>query len=71
MLVGGVVRHQVQDQIHPSPVNLTQQPVEIIHRAEQRVDGGVVGHIVAKIVHRRGVNGGNPDSVNIETLEVI
>src|SRR5690606_12235885 len=39
-------------------------------RAEQRVDAAVVGHVVAAVGHRGGVERGQPDGVDPEVAEV-
>ena len=38
--------------------------------AEERVDGAVVGDVVAAVGHRRGVPGGEPDGVDAEVAQV-
>ena len=46
VLVGGVVGHQVDDDLEPQGVGLLQQRVGVGEAAEQRVDVDVVGHVV-------------------------
>jgi hypothetical protein len=45
--------------------------VEVVERAEQRVDAGVVGHVVAEVGHRRRVERRHPDRVDAEPGEVV
>jgi hypothetical protein len=49
VLVRRVVRHDVDDQPHAEVVGARAQGVEVVQRAEQRVDVAVVGHVVAMI----------------------
>jgi hypothetical protein len=51
MLVGGVVRHPVEQHPQPPPVGGRDQPVQVVEGAEQRVDVAVVGHVVAEVGH--------------------
>ena len=41
-----------------------------LRRAEERVDGCVVGDVVAHVEERGGVDGRKPDAVDAETGEV-
>jgi hypothetical protein len=52
VLVGGVVDHQVQDQLDAPLVQALDQLVEVGERAEHRVDVLVVADVVAVVVHR-------------------
>jgi len=58
VLVGGVVRHQVDDHAQARGMGLQQQAVEVLERAEQRIDGAVIRDIVAGVGLRRAVEGG-------------
>jgi len=58
VLVGGVVRHQVDDHAQARVMGLQQQAVEILERAEQRIDGAVIRDIVAGVGLKRAVEGG-------------
>ncbi len=51
--VGGVGIDLVDDQLQPQRVGLGHQPVEVLERAEQRVDGAVVADVVAVVGHGR------------------
>ena len=70
MLVGGVVRHQIEDDLEPALMRGVYQRVEIRHRAEQRIDAGIVGDVVAEIGHRRGKDRRQPDRVDAERLQI-
>ena len=70
MLVAGVARHEVDHHLEPEPVRLGQQGVEIGERAEQGVDGAVVGDVVAVVLHRRLEEGRDPDRVDAQPLDI-
>ena len=52
-------------------VRLRDEPVEVLERAEERIDAGVVGHVVAEVLHRRGIDRREPQRVDAQPLEVI
>ncbi len=55
----------------PAAVGLGQQPVEVGQRAEERVDGAVVGDVVAEVVHGRWVDRRKPDRADVQALQVV
>ena len=71
MLVGGVVHHQVHDQLHAAGVQLRDQLVQVGQRAEERIDVGVIADVVAVVVHRRPVDRRHPHHVHAEALQVV
>ena len=71
MLVGGMVRHQIQDEFEVSVMNLLQELIKVVHRPEERIDRAIVGDIVAEIGHRRGIEGRDPECVNSKLHQVI
>ena len=71
MQVGGVVRHEVEQQLQSSPVDRMQQLVEIAKRSEQRLDVGVIGNVIAEIGHRRAKDRREPDGADAELDEII
>ena len=71
VLVGGVVHHQVHDQLHAAGVQLRDQLVQVGQRAEQRVDVLVVADVVAVVVHRRAVDRGHPHDVDAQPVQVV
>ena len=71
VLVGGVVHHQVHDQLHAAGVQLGDELVQVGQRAEQRVDVLVVADVVAVVVHRRGVDRGHPHDVDAQPVQVV
>ena len=70
VLVGGVVHHQVHDQLHAPPVRLRQQPLQILHGAELGVHGPVVADVVAVVIHGAGVNGREPERGHPQLLQI-
>ena len=66
VLVGGVVRDEVEDHPQAARVRGRDQRVEVGERAEQRVDVAVVGDVVAEVGHRRGVDRREPDGVDAQ-----
>ena len=54
----------------PETVRLGDQRVEILDRAEHRIDGAVVRHVVAHVGHRRLEEWRQPDGVDAERGDV-
>ena len=71
MLVGGVVGHEVEQNLEPPPMGLHQQIVEIGQRAEARIDVAIVGDVIAEINHRRRVDGRDPDRVDAKADKIV
>ena len=70
VLVRRVVGHQVDDHADAAGVRLGEHRVEVGERAESRVDVAVVGDVVAGVALRRRVEGGEPDRVDPQFLQV-
>ncbi len=68
VLAGAVVGDDVQQDPDTEAVGGAHQPVELGEVAEDRVDVAVVGHVVAVVVLRRGVERAEPDPVHAELL---
>ena len=51
-------------------MRVSQQGVDILEGAELRVHAQVVGHVVAVVVLRRGVERADPDGVHAELAQV-
>src|SRR5579859_4571899 len=71
MLVGGVVRNEIQDDLDMLAVRLLNEVIEIRECAEEGVDVDVVADVVSEIHHRRWEDWRNPDGVHAEPLEVV
>ena len=69
-LVGGVVQHLIHNDPDAHAVSLVQQHLEILQGAVIGVDIVIVGHIVAIIHHRGFVDGGKPDTIHTQLLQL-
>jgi hypothetical protein len=70
MAVGGMVRHEVEDDLQPEPVRRLEQRVEIGHAAEQGIDADVVGDVVAEIGHRGSEDRRQPYRIDAERGDI-
>ncbi len=71
MLVGGVAADEVDQHLEAEHMRARDQPVEILQRAEHRVDRAVIGDVVAEIAHRREEERRKPDGVDTERGDVV
>ena len=71
VLVGGVVRHQIDDEPDAAAMRLGEHHVEVGQGAEERVDVAVVRDVVAGILLRRALERAQPDRVDAEVGEVV
>ena len=71
MPVGAVVDNKVHDNIHVSFFCFCQKKVEFFHGAETFVYFVIVGNIVSLIDKGRLVDGGKPQDINAQLLQVI
>jgi hypothetical protein len=71
VLVGGVVRHEIEDHPEPARVRRLEQAIEVGKRAEKRIHPGVVRHVVAEVLHRRRIDRREPQRVDAELLQVV
>src|ERR1700691_5085723 len=71
MLVGGVVEDQIHNDADVALVRFGDKAVEVGEGAVLRVDVGVVGDVVAEVDLRRRIDGGEPDGVDAERLEIV
>lgn len=55
MLVRGVVRYDVDDDLDAKFARPRDQLVELFHRAETRIDRTVIGHIIPAVRQRRRI----------------
>ena len=66
-----VAEDQVEQDAEAAFVGCRDELFEVGQRAELRVDGGVVGHVVPEVGERRRVDGGEPEGVDAEPREVV
>src|SRR2546429_7665582 len=71
MLIGGMIWHKVQDEFEVALVGLVQQAIQVLQGPEERMNSRVITNIIAKIGHRRRIDGREPDRVNAEPAKVI
>ncbi len=71
MLIGGVIRHKVQNDLKVALVGLLKQRIQVLHGSEERMDIGVIANVIAKIGHRRRVDRREPDRVNAEPAYIV
>ncbi len=70
VLVGGVVRHDVDDDADAVRVQLRDQLVHVGQGPQPRVDVAVVGDVVAPVGEVGGVEGAEPDGIHPQFGEV-
>jgi hypothetical protein len=66
-----VVGHEVEDHCEAAAVDLFEQDVEFVEGSEDGIDVAVVCDVVAKVGHRRRVDGREPEGGDAEIDEVI
>ena len=71
MLVGRVVHHEIEDDPDVAFSSAGDQVIEIRERAVHRIDGVVIGNVVAEIHLRRREARGNPNGVHAELFQII
>ena len=70
MLIGDVVRDDVDDRPDPERSSLGDQRLGLGQGPEGGIDGAVVGDVVATVRQRRDVPRGEPDGVDAEGLQI-
>ena len=70
MPVGGMIGHQIEDQLQAGAMDRRHQRIEIRHRAEQRIDAAVIRNVVAKVGHRRGKDRRQPDRIDSKRAQI-
>ena len=71
MLVAGMADDLVDDDLQAQGVRAGDHGVEIGHAAEQRVDAGIVGHVIAHVLLRRGEVGRQPDRIHTKARHMV
>jgi hypothetical protein len=71
MITRSVVRDQIQDQSDTRLVQCRKHLIEIYHRAERRIDGAVVGNVVAEIGHQAFLDRRQPYRIDAELAQVV
>ncbi|MDT4877572.1 hypothetical protein FQZ97_1131050 [compost metagenome] len=65
-----MVRHDVEQYPQVQGVGQLQQPVELLHGAEERVHAAIVAHVVALVHLRGGLERRHPDAVHTQRGDV-
>ena len=71
VLIGGVVRHDVEQDPQPAVMRFLDELIGLVQSAEDRLDGSLVRHVVAGVLHRRLVPGIDPERVQAEVGQVV
>lgn len=71
MLIGSVIGNVVHDKLQPGRMDRVHQLAEGLHIPKQRIDRGMVGHVIAEVRHRRRIYGREPDSVDPEGGDIV
>src|SRR5579884_1286542 len=71
MLIGSMIGDKVQDELEVTLMGLLKQGVQVLQGPEERMHIGIVGNVIAKIGHRRRIDGREPDGVDAEPAQVI
>jgi len=70
VLVRGVGQHLVDDNLEAKVVGGVDKGFETVEVAKERVDGRIVGHIVAHVFLWGLEDGGQPDAIGAEVCDV-
>ena len=71
VLIGGVVRHQIHDQLHITLMHFGDQAVHIFHRAVLRRNAPIVGNVVSVVMTRAFVARTEPECIDTEILQIV
>ena len=71
MIAAGVVGDDIDDDLDISGMCLRDQVVNILQCSEERIHVSVISYVVSTVVQRRCVEGGEPQGIDTERLEVI
>ena len=68
MLVARVVHHEVEDHAQAPRVRLPDEPVEVVLRAEEGIDRGMIADVVPDIKPRAREDRRQPDAVDAQPI---
>ena len=71
MQVGGMIGNDVNNDFDTRRVRSLSEFVEIVHRAEFRVDIAVIVHVISAVGELARVEGAEPNRVNTQLLQVV
>ena len=67
----GVVEDHIEHDVDAARFRLAAEALKIGHRAVNRVNGAVIGDVVAVVALRRGINRIEPEIIHAERLQII
>src|SRR6476469_2181526 len=71
MLIGRVVRNEVDNDLKAARMCLFDESIEICKRPEDRIDAAIIGDVVAEVRHRRRIDRGDPERVDLQPLQIV
>ena len=71
VLVGSVVDDVVHDDADIALLRLGDKIVKVSHAAVERIDGGVVGDVIAVVDAGRGIHRRDPDGIDAEVVQIV
>ena len=71
VLRGRVIEDHVKHKSDASLVRLADQGFRILHGSEHGIDGIIIRHIIAVVIHRRFEERRDPDIVDSQGLQVV
>src|SRR5438874_1070417 len=70
MLVRGMIGNEIEQDLQSTGMGGCEQTIEILQRAELRIDAVIVRNIIAEVEHRRGKDRRDPDRIDAEFYQV-
>src|SRR4029077_1968644 len=71
MLVRGVIRNKIKNQLQAAFMHGVQQLIEVRQSAEYAVEATIIGDVVAEILHGRRVDRSDPQDVHPQLNQII
>ena len=71
VLIGTVIDHQIQNQIHSSFFHLRDQLIKILQGAKTRIHAVIIGDIVSVVHHGGRIHRGQPEQIHAEPLQIV
>ncbi len=63
-----MIQHEVHDDANPAPAGFLHETIEVLHRAEPRINTAIVGDIVSEVAHGRGIDRRQPDCIDPQRI---
>jgi hypothetical protein len=68
---GSVIEDHIKHETNASLVRLADQGFRILHGSEHGIDGIIIRHIIAVVIHRRFEKRRDPDIVDSQGLQIV